>query len=199
MSLFCLLYPSVYLSDCYNPIQSLNDNLGIKDIQKQIRNRISAKLTEYPNKTTGNIDYRWYYLAPLLMDEEEYVNNWLNSGDKLADYGDDEEKSRRQKAFNTHLATLNELFTETIDEGCENLGKRPEDLVDVLTDMAIASPAICINRTYRMYLNEDEQLPSYMPSQLARVFLNRIIRLNLQQSLSWLAEENQMMFIGKTC
>ena len=174
MNLFCLLYPSVYLSDCYNPIQSLNDNLGIKDIQKQIRNRISAKLTEYPNKTTGNIDYRWYYLAPLLMDEEEYVNNWLNSGDKLADYGDDEEKSRRQKAFNTHLATLNELFTETIDEGCENLGKRPEDLVDVLTDMAIASPAICINITYRMYLNEDEQLPSYMPSQLARVFLNRM-------------------------
>ncbi len=174
MSLFCLIYPSEFLSDCYNPIQCMNGHMGIRDIQKQIKAKISAKLNEYPSVKTGTPDKKWYFLAPLLIDGEEYVYSWLESGDKLADYGDDEENSKRQKSFNTHLSTLSDLYDETLGEKCANLGKRPDDLVDVLTDMAIAAPAICINRTYRMYLGEGEELPVYLPSQLARVFLNRM-------------------------
>lgn len=110
----------------------------------------------------------------MLLDGEKYAYSWLDRGDELADYGDDEEKSKRQKGFNTHLRMLRDLFEEAIENDCRNLGKRPDDLIDVLTDMAIASPAICINRTYRMYLGDEEELPVYLPSQLARVFLNRM-------------------------
>ena len=174
MTLFCLLYPSKYLSASYDPVGCMNEHLGIRDIQRHIKSQIAAKLKEYPNKTSGMPDKKWYYLAPLMMDEDKYVENWLNSGEQLADYGDDEEKSKRQKGFYYHLNTLINLYNETIENECNNLGKQPDDLADVLTDMAIASPAICINRTYRMYLAKGEELPIYLPSQLARVFINRL-------------------------
>ncbi len=174
MTLFCLLYPSVFLSTCYDPIHCMNEGMSIREIQKNIRGRIVEKLSGYPSPENGNQDRRWYYLAPLLIDDEKYVKNWFASGDNLADYDEGDEKSKKQKGFKTHLDTLISLYDETIGERAANLGKRPDDLVDVLTDMAIASPAICINRTYRNYLSEREEMPSYLPSQLARVFINRM-------------------------
>ena len=108
------------------------------------------------------------------MDDASYACTWMESADSLADYDDDEERSKKQKGFKTHLTSLQDLYGETCRENAANLGRRPEDLVDVLTDMAIASPAVCINRTYRHYLNEGEDLPSYLPSQLARIFINRM-------------------------
>ncbi len=40
-----------------------------------------------------------------------------------------------------------------------------------MTDMALASPAICTNRTYRLYAGK-EYFPSCLPSQVAREFIN---------------------------
>lgn len=174
MTLFCLLYPSRFLTDCYDPIACMNAGMTIRGIQKQIKGQISEKLNSFPAPKRGTQDKRWYYMAPLMMDGEKYACHWLESGNKLADYDDGDEKSKRQKGFKSHLDALLELFYETHSEKFANLGKRPDDLVDVLTDMAIASPAICINRTYKSYLNEGEEVPGYLPSQLARVFINRM-------------------------
>lgn len=174
MSLFSLIYPSKFLSECYDPIACMNEKLGINSIEQQIKETINEALDKYPNKKSGIQDSKWYCLAPLLLDGEKYAYSWLDHGDELADYGDDEEKSKRQKGFKRHLLALRELYADALENECANLGKRPADLVDVLTDMAIASPAICINRTYRMYLGDEEEQPVYLPSQLARVFLNRM-------------------------
>lgn len=174
MTLFCLLYPSQFLAGCYDPIACMNAGMNIKDIQKQVRSKINEKLQEMPSGGRGNQDARWYYMAPIMMDGAKYAYTWLESGDQLADYDDGDEKVKRQKGFKTHLDTLLELFYETHRKKFANLGRRPDDLAEVLTDMAIASPAICIKRTYQNYLSEGEVLPSYMPSQLARVFINRM-------------------------
>ena len=174
MTLFCLVYPSKFLSECYDPIKCMNEGLSIKDIQNRIREKIADKLSDYRSNKSGQVDKRWYYIAPMLFDEPEYALKWLDSGDKIADYGDDEEKGRKQKGFNAHLTFLRNYYEESIERECDNLGKKPYDLVDVLTDMAIASPAICIKRAYSLYLSDGETLPSYMPSQLARVFINRM-------------------------
>lgn len=174
MTLFCLLYPSRFLTECYNPIACMNADMSIKAIKKQVRSKINEKLQEMPSNRRGNQDARWYYMAPLMMDGAKYSYTWLESGDQLADYDDGDEGARRKKGFKTHLNALLELFHETQREKFENLGRQPDDLADVLTDMAIASPAICINRTYQNYLSKGESLPSYMPSQLARIFINRM-------------------------
>jgi len=173
MYLFCLIYPSRFLTDCYDPIECMNEDLSIRAIQKRIVAKIEEKMSSFTASSRGNIDKRWYYMAPLLLDGAEYADHWLESGNQLADY-DDDEKTKRSKGFRVHLDTLLDLFYETHREKCKNLGRKPDDLIDVLTDMAIAAPAVCVNRTYQKYLADGESFESYMPSQLARVFINRM-------------------------
>ncbi len=180
MNLFCLIYPSRFLSDCYDPVACLNNGMNYQEIRREVRKIIAGKLQEFETAKQGNPDKSWYYLAPLMMDGAEYANAWLNSGDQLGEYGDDE-KSRKQKGFNAHLDALRLRFhiitgSESGVSGDEAavLGKQPDDLLDVLTDMAIASPAVCIYRAYRHYAGHPDSIPVYLPSQCARVFINRM-------------------------
>ena len=173
MTLFCLLYPSRFLAECYDPIRCLNKGMGIREIRGLIRDKIKHKLKKFPRpKRLAKRDARWYYVAPLLFDDPEYVKAWLESGDKLI--SDDPSEVKKQKGIMAHLDKLKELYAETKEEKCSNLGRYPDGLIDVLTDMAIASPAICINRTYQRYLTKNEVFPSYKSTQLARVFINRM-------------------------
>ncbi len=173
MYLFCLIYPSRFLSDCYNPVACMNKGMPIRDIKSQVKKRIEESLKKYEASNRGNVDKRWYYIAPLLLDSFEYAYHWLQSGEKLADY-DNDEKTNRTKGFQQHLDALLHLYLDTCKARGTNLGKQPEDLSEVLTEMAIASPAICINRCYRNYLGTSDEYESYMPSTLARVFINRM-------------------------
>ena len=70
-----------------------------------------------------------------------------------------------------HLDALKSLYRETNNGKIINLGKKPKDLVDVLVDMAIASPATCIYRTYKNY---SRSFRCYFPSQIAKLFINRM-------------------------
>ena len=174
MTLFCLMYPSQFLSKCYDPIEYINRGATLREIEKDIKSKISEKLAKYESPKSGVQDKRWYYVAPLLLDGAGYVTTWLNSGEYLASFDDEEEKNKRQKGFLTHLQALRELYYETNYGKVCNLGRKPDDLLDVLTDMAIASPAITINRTYRSYCKRGNTFPSYLPSQIAKIFINRM-------------------------
>ena len=171
MTLFCLMYPSQFLADCYNPIECLNNRMTLKEIEKNIKSKIAEKLSKYESPKSGIQDARWYYLAPLLFDGAGYVTTWLESGDSLSAYDEDDEKTRKQKGFLTHLETLKALYRETNNGRNVNLGRKPDDLIEVLTDMAIASPAVCIYRTYKNYAR---RFANYLPSQIAKLFLNRM-------------------------
>lgn len=174
MTLFCLMYPSQFLTKCYDPIEYINRGATLREIEKDIKSKISEKLAKYESPKSGVQDKRWYYVAPLLLDGAGYVTTWLNSGEYLASFDDEEEKSKRQKGFLTHLQALRELYYETNYGKVCNLGRKPDDLLDVLTDMAIASPSITINRTYRSYCKRGNTFPSYLPSQIAKIFINRM-------------------------
>jgi len=171
MTLFCLLYPSKFLSECYNPVECLNKRMSLKDIEKQISSKIKEKIDKYDAPKSGAQDARWYYLAPLLLDGAGYVTTWLDNDSNLAVFDEDDEKSKKQKGFLTHLEELKALYKETRYGQRVNLGKKPDDLIEVLTDMAIASPAICISRTYKNYA---KSFASYLPSQIAKLFINKM-------------------------
>ncbi len=174
MTLFCLLYPSKFLTDCYNPIDSLNERLSLKEIEKQIKLKIKDALSVFENKSSGQADKRWYYLAPILLDNKAYVLDWLSHKEALsASDDDDDNKVKRQSGFTAHISALTELY-EQVASDISLLGKMPSDLVDVLTDMAIASPAICINRTYLRYKYSNEKYDLSLPSQVAKIFINRM-------------------------
>ncbi|HVI42598.1 MAG TPA: DEAD/DEAH box helicase family protein, partial [Anaerovoracaceae bacterium] len=156
MNLFTLLYPSEYLAACFDPIQFMNEvsengSARLKDLEKSIRLNISEKLDliKLPRVESGQEDDRWYYLAPLLLDKKDYVLNWFsNSRNKGEVYEDENDEDRGQKGYFAHLDLLLEQFSE--DE-FYTFGKQPADLLDVLTTMALASPAVCAYRMLKHY------------------------------------------------
>ena len=107
------------------------------------------------------------------LDGPGYVQTWLGSDDTLSAYGEEDEKAKKQKGFQRHLQELRELYQQTSYGRTLSLGKMPPDLLEVLATMAIASPAICAYRLYRQYAGNGS-IPGYMPSQVAKVFINRM-------------------------
>lgn len=187
MSLFCLIYPSESLASCFVPIDALNRNISRTVLMKEVMANISSKIESLAivEESAGIADNRWYYLAPLLMDSTSYVEQWLRGGTMLSEYEEDEPAARGaktidpgkgKKGFLLHLEQIRVLWKERTGQ----LGRKPDDLLDILTDMAIASPAICAYRTYATACvnNEHEGLEVVpeivMPSQIAKVFLNRM-------------------------
>lgn len=173
MNLFCLLYPSRFLADCYDPVDCLNRGLSLREIEEEVGAKIRTKLEKYVSRQLDFQDNRWYYFAPLLLDSARYagyIDTWLDSIEYfIAD--EDEQKTKKQTGFEAHVKSLKTLFRETSYGKNVNLGRMPKDLIELLTDMAIASPAICIYRTYKRYSRNFE---SYLPSQIAKLFINRM-------------------------
>ena len=164
MSLFCLLYPSNFLTECYNPLDCMNRSISLKEIERKIEEKISKKLEKYKTPISGVIDQRWYYMAPLLLDPPGYVTEWLNGDNNLL--YDEEDISF---IFLKHLEQLRKLFYNNIYKF--ELGRKPKDLYFVLANMAIASPAVCINRLYRLY-SDGKNYESVLPTQVAKRFID---------------------------
>ena len=165
MALFCLVYPSDFLTRVYDPVACLNDSMNLAAIRAQVKAKIESVLEKYPESAhVGPTDKRWYYLAPLLLDDELYTGSWFHNEEEA----DEVDGANRYK---DHLTELQNLYKKVINEGTGVLGKRPDDLSDVLTDMALASPAITINRTYRIYENG---FKNNLPSRIAKEFINRM-------------------------
>lgn len=165
MNLFCLLYPSQFLASCFKPIECLNNQINLKEIEREIKEVIEVKL-EKLNKyqsTGGRADDRWYYLAPMMMDDQDFVTTWLDSGSELLSEKTADEEEKGQTGFKQHLAGLNEYYRRKDNI---QLGRMPGDLVRVLVNMAMASPALCAYRA-----NGGNAVYA---SQLAKILINRL-------------------------
>ncbi|HHU61071.1 MAG TPA: SWF/SNF helicase family protein, partial [Natronincola sp.] len=172
MNLFCLLYPAKRLADCFDPVDVLNRRPNLQQLENEIEGKIKELLSELDHLEGPGSDKGWYYLAPMLLDEPNYVREWLEQGKSLAEYEDFEnedegKKGRGQKGFLAHL----EQLTNLLQDPDLNLGRKPADLHKVLTDMVLGSPAICMMRTYDR-LGGGYEINK--PSQLGKIFINRM-------------------------
>ena len=176
MSLFCILYPAKRLAQCFDPIDVLNRQMSLREVEQEIKKKIDEliiQLDHYEGESQREDD-RWYYLAPMLLDELDYVHEWIEGCSNLTRYDDGEgggeqsRKRRKQSGLTKHLDKLSELLCLPDLK----LGKRPSDLSDVLTNMILASPAICIMRTYMRIGKTGYNID--MPSQLGKIFINRM-------------------------
>ena len=146
MSLFSLIYPSIFLIDVYDPIDCLNRKLSLNEIEDEIKSRIRDKLNRIPSNENSREDARWYYLAPLLLDDsysKDFINTWFEGLDKFI-----MDRIFYQKGFLKHFELLKNQFYE-YSANPKELGRKPDDLIEILCDMAIASPAVCIYRAYK--------------------------------------------------
>ena len=170
MNLLSLMYPSRFLAECYNPIDCLNDGLSLKEIEKDVSSKIKEKLDKFDAPESGMPDNRWYCLAPLMLDSlrfRGYVTTWLVN---ITEYVLNNSR-KKDSALLLHLQLLEHLYNEVYIRKNIKLGKKPNDLVAVLTDLAIASPAICVYRTYKTY---SQSFDYDLPSVIAERFIRRM-------------------------
>lgn len=163
MSLFNLLYPSKYLAELYNPIHYMNERMSLREIEKDIKLKLEASLITLKKYqgTSNRFDDKWYYLCPMLLDGLEYVDEWIESlTDSLIKMNEDGE-DRGNKGLKLHIERLEELLCS----GDLVLGKMPDDLVQTLINMVIASPAVCAYRMNGCYAGR--------ATELAKIFINR--------------------------
>ncbi|MCH5162823.1 MAG: DEAD/DEAH box helicase family protein [Clostridiales bacterium] len=165
MSLFCLIYPSRFLAKCYEPIKCMN--MPTEEITREVKNKIAEALSDYGDAESGAEDKSWYYVAPLLLDGCGFASDYAKAMIESI-VNDIEEQDK--KSYIEYFYKL-ESVCEKIKSGSIVLGKRPADLLNVLADMAIASPAVC---AYRAYSRRFDRFDITYPTQIAKAFANRM-------------------------
>ena len=158
MSVFTMIYPCVTLAREIDPLDvavNWSENLSAlfyisKKIQWHVEKLLNQALANRNWESTSPVDERWYWAALLLLDAHYYpeaVIKWLNTQDNDLSWSnmlrvdeDDEKESR----FSDHVTELRQYFD---DLNSLQLGKQPDDLVEVLTAITIAGPSVAALRS----------------------------------------------------
>jgi hypothetical protein len=181
MNHLCLLYPSAALVSLYDPIDGINRRLNLEKIKKEIRTKIQNQLKQMMFRIQSENqrqDERWYYMAPLLMDKlHPGMAAWFQNPvlRNLAEGLDGIDKSEDDKGIiSKHFQQLKSMHDEP---ELLNLGQMPEDILEVLVNMTIASPAVCALRM----LGSDTPDAVDLSLQLAKTIVDRF---NTQEAIA---------------
>lgn len=166
MPVIAWLLPSPTLATKIDPLEiALRHGSGPVDAQK-LRNEVKAtcrSLVEtLPRAGEGTrADERWYWAAPILLDSHNGLLDWCKSHSGWRSATPDHESGTR---FKDHVDLL-----VSMAEGNIPLGPQPDDLVDVLCDLALAGPGVCALRAlHRIGVELDAANPKLL-SAAARI------------------------------
>lgn len=174
MPALALMYPCPTLARLIDPLDfaTVSGALTAPDVsvvRVQVRDRIEEKLAgirtlDFPRD--GVADQRWYWASLALLDRQyaKEVVTWLSDNEKgwvSIQAGEDGDTAG---GFQQHV----EHFVEAI-EGHIKLGRVPDDLLDVLTDFALGSPAICAMRAIRRIAKDLPEIDASMLAAASRV------------------------------
>lgn len=146
MPVIAWLLPSPTLATKIDPLEiALGRGSGPLDVQ-ELRDEVKAiccSLVEtLPDAGEGTrADERWYWAAPILLDSHNGLLDWCKSHSGWRSATPDHESGTR---FEDHIDLL-----VSMAEGNIPLGPQPDDLVDVLCDLALAGPGVCALRALR--------------------------------------------------
>ena len=132
--LLLLLVPCLPLADQAHPLDAPVGH----DRRKWTRDQVKALLSAagLPDTQDGPVDERWVWAAPLILDPglRSFLRAWRDG--ELPAFSHDTPLSKpNPELFDDYLRDLLALdFAQ--------LGRRPPGLVDLLTDVALGSPAI---------------------------------------------------------
>ena len=171
---FLLVYPSRYLADLVNVNEiASSDGVTLADLRRFVKKRIAEalpkalgleRLPEGVDGRRASID--WYVMAALMLDK---LAGYDVLGEILGEEGS--RGLHLGNCYKTEAIVLREIDKELESWDPRELGRFPSDLVDVLTDAAIASPAVCALRTYGAYAGH---VPAWAAFQLGHAFVKRM-------------------------
>ncbi|MCG5539301.1 helicase-related protein [Halorhodospira sp. 9622] len=131
--LLLLLLPSTRLADAVHPLSALAG----RDARAWARERVAELLAEVADVGDPEApeDPRWQYMAPLLLDSglRAFLEHWRSAR------ADDVARPKAE-SFPDYLEDLLTLDTAS-------LGRQPEGLVDLVTDLALGAPGVVAART----------------------------------------------------
>jgi len=174
MSVFTLIYPCQTFVRELDPLAIAKEISGggvsslfylRQYIGLRIKKLLEQILPDQSEVTSGPVDERWYWAAMILLDRyyhPESTSAWFNSNendlvwkDMLKAGSEDDQESR----FADHVR---ELVSAYQDPSSLGLGRPPEDLAEVLTDIALASPAVAALRALMRCIGVEQALPSFL-------------------------------------
>ena len=139
--LLLLLLPCLPLADRAHPLEAPAG----QDRRAWVRARVEELLADpgLPDPQGGHIDDRWEWAAPLLLDPglSGFLRAWRDG--ELSGSSDGEPLPQpNPDVFGAYVDDL-------LDIDPRDLGRRPPDLAELLTDLALGSPAILAARSLR--------------------------------------------------
>ncbi len=141
--LFLLMLPCLPLADGVHPLKAPAG----RDRRAWVRARVEELLSDprLPAPQDGSIDDRWEWVAPLLLDPElrTFLRSWRDGdGEPQSSSGDEPLPQPNPEVFHAYVDEM--LAVEP-----RALGRRPPGLADLLTEVALGSPAILASRCLR--------------------------------------------------
>ena len=143
MTAFLLTWPSPSLAEFGDPrpLARREGRLAsevLDDVAAKVANAVEPFLRRAPS--VGVADQRWYWAAPLFLDRQLHP-----SAPRLLLAQDAEslwEGDQAGSGLRTHLAEAKAMA----ERGPDALGRTPDDLVEVLAELAVGGPAQCALR-----------------------------------------------------
>ena len=160
--LLLLLMPCLPLADLAHPLEAPTG----WDRRCWAREQIKVLLAgpQLPNPRNGEIDERWEWAAPLLLDPalRTFLQAWKD-GELPARENDEPFPKPNPDIFGSYVDDLLEL------QPCQ-LGRRPPGLVDLLTEVALGSPAILALRCLKASKGVGDDTRRELATRIADAF-----------------------------
>ena len=144
MTAFLLTWPSPSLAELGDPRPkarggSRRVSALLVDVAARVEHAIEGLVRSA--RTTGVVDQRWYWAAPLFLDQQLHpaAIDLMLAPDSAQHWEGDE---AGRGGLRAHLAEARAMA----EFGPEALGRPPDDLVAVLAELAVGGPAQCALR-----------------------------------------------------
>ena len=144
MTAFLLTWASPSLAELGDPRPSATDERRrvsevLADVAAKVEHAIEPLVRSAP--TAGTVDQRWYWAAPLLLDRQLHRSATdLLLARRSTEYWENDERVRGLRAHMDEARSM-------VRHGSGALGRPPEDLVEVLAELAVGGPAQCAARS----------------------------------------------------
>ncbi len=194
MSNFTLLYPCLTLAATIDPlvISARLTEGGDLPAAEAVTGEVSARLAEMLEpilakyaSDDGPIDESWYWATPVLLDRHHCrhaMKRWLDIDEgPLAWDGMVRTQEDADSRFSEHVEELCERL-----HARQKLGRPPADLLEVLTKIALASPAVVALRSLLRSCRPENPLRASrsLLASAARVAMGFRTLFNLPQSIT---------------
>ena len=183
MPVIAWLLPSPTLATRIDPLKIAlaygRGPLNAQVLKDEVKVVCRSLIETLPDAGEGTrADERWYWAAPILLDSHNGLLDWCKSESGWRSATPDHDPGTR---FKDHIDLL-----VSMAEGNIPLGPQPDNLVDVLCDLALAGPGVCALRALRRIGTKLDADDPFMLSAAARIASGFRSLFNMPETIAML-------------